>query len=446
LVWFFPQSSQLDAAPARRFETSLGAFVVPALRRSGVEHTLGGTRPLSVSLVGSLPPVKGVSAYTTHLLEGLAADPDVKLDFIGFKSIYPRWAYPGGEPDEPGLAPVHLTGVRQRNMLAWYNPISWLRAGFTARGEIVHAQWWSYVLAPVYIAMLSAARLRGKRVLITVHNVAPHEEGFVKRLLNRTALRLGHAYIVHSEQNRATLQQVLGRRAGPISVVPHGVLESPRTGMTRAAAREKLALSHDARVVLCFGNIRPYKGVDILLRAFADVVAAEPNAVLVIAGKPWTDWAIYDTLIDDLGIRDHVRLTLDYIPTADIEPYFVAADVIALPYTHFDAQSGVGTRALPFGRPLVVSNVGGLPELVLDPEAIVEPHDPAALAAALLRVLRDEQTRDRMSVDSLTLAASLGWDVIAKRTAALYAALSGQTDTAGQDEQARAHVAGAPKT
>jgi glycosyltransferase involved in cell wall biosynthesis len=397
---------------------------------------------VTASLVGTLPPVKGVSAYTAHLLDALAREPSAGVEFIGFRRIYPRRAYPGGDPDEAGMAAPVFDDVRVRNDITWYNPLTWIGAGFHARGDVVHAQWWSYALAPVYVTALGIARLRGKRVLLTVHNVAPHEGGLVKRALNRVVFRLAHGFVVHSEQNRRELARIIGAGAR-IDVLPHGALETPRTGMSRLTARARLGIAPDARVVLCFGNIRPYKGVEVLLRAFARVARDDDRAVLVIAGKPWEDWAPYARLIDELGIGHRVRCFLDYVPTPEIEPYFVAADVVALPYTHFDAQSGVGTRALPFGRPLVVTNTGGLPELVMEPEAVVPPSDADALAAALARVLGDAALRDRMAVDSLTIAGSLSWDRIALRTAEIYARIAGTPIAADVDEQQVVEATGA---
>jgi glycosyltransferase involved in cell wall biosynthesis len=386
-------------------------------------------RGFSVSIVGSLPPVKGVSAYTLSLLEALDEHGQLEVNFVGFRGIYPHWAYPGGSPIEPnGKSPL-LLGVRHRRPMSWYNPFSWAWAGLRMRGRLVHVQWWSYALAPIYMTTLGLARLRRKRIVMTVHNVEPHETGMLKRFLNRQVFRFAHHFIVHSEANKTTLQRLLRCDPGRISVLPHGVLDTPRTGMNRAQARRKLGIAGEAHVILCFGNIRPYKGVDVLLRAFANVCLNEPQALLVIAGQPWGDWAPYQTLIDELGIGARVHRRLEYIPSDEIEPYFVAADVVALPYTHFDAQSGVGTRALPFGRPLVVTNTGGLPELVLDEEAVVPAGDAEALARSLLRIIGDAAIRDRMSVESLALAASLGWEAIAERTVEIYAAVLGDEGT-----------------
>jgi len=419
-----------DAAPqspdtVRAFGTASQAL--------GVEHGRPASpRRVSVSMLASLPPAKGVSPYTTHLVSALAARPDVALDVHAFRAIYPRRAYPGGDPDDAAALLPAFEGVDVRRDLSWRNPLGWLRTGFGLRGEVVHAQWWSYALAPVYLTVLGVARLRRKRVVMTVHNVAAHEDALWKRLLHRAVLKLAHRYIVHSDANAAALRALVGERAA-IDVVPHGVLDTPRRGVGRSAARASLGIPGGARVVLCFGHIRPYKGIDVLLQAFAEVAREHPDAWLLIAGQPWVDWEPYSALINELGIRERVVTDLRFIPTDEVERYFVAADVVALPYTRFDAQTGVGTRALPFGTPLVVTATGGLSELVRDPEAVVPPGDAPALARALSRVLGDRGVAEQMAVDSLAVAATLGWERIAARTAAVYADAAGVPQLAADD-------------
>ena len=186
-------------------------------------------------------PSRGSRPTRRQLLGALAREPAANIEFVGFRRIYPRRAYPGGDPNEPGAETPAFEGVRVRNNVTWYNPLSWIAAGLTARGDVVHAQWWSYALAPMYITMLGIARMRGKRVLLTVHNVAPHEDGRVKRALNRVVFRLGHHYIVHSEQNRRELARIVGDPTR-ISVLPHGMLETPRSGMSRVDGARRSGL------------------------------------------------------------------------------------------------------------------------------------------------------------------------------------------------------------
>jgi glycosyltransferase involved in cell wall biosynthesis len=390
----------------------------------------GQLSKLRVSVIGTLPPVKGISAYSLHLAEALSRDPGVSLEFVGFSTIYPKWVYPGSEPSEPGASAPGLQDVRVRNLLTWYNPASWLQAGLTLQGDVVHAQWWSEVLAPIYATVLGIARLRGKRVVMTVHNIAPHEDGWLKCLAGRLALRFAHAYIVHSERNRSRLEDLVGTRK-PIAVRRHGALETPRSGLSPAAAREVLGLNAEAKVILCFGYVRRYKGIDVLLRAFAEVVRAEPSATLVVAGEPWVDWSPYDALIERLGIRDRVRLFLNFIPGNEVEAFFVSADVVVLPYLSFDSQSGAGARALPFGRALLVTDIGGLPELTRNSAAVVPAGDSVGLAEALLRIVQDDNLRDRLAADSLAVARELGWDAIAAATIDFYRSVLAREGTRG---------------
>ena len=382
------------------------------------------SRDLSVTLIGTLPPTRGLSPYTSHLLAALDSLPDIEIEFIGFRSLYPRRLYPGGDIVDPTAHAPDFPRVRIRNLLAWYNPFSWVWAGLTCRGRIIHAQWWSYILAPVYVVVLGLARLRRRRIVLTLHNVTPHETSRWRRLMNRLVLWLPHHFIVHSEQNKELLVSSLKCDPRRVSVVPHGTLSVPSTGLTRAQARAKLGLAEGCRAVLFFGHIRPYKGLDVLLRAFRLVSGVVEDAVLIMAGMPWADSEPPDRLIRDLGLEARVLTSFRFIPEGEVEAFFAASDVVVLPYTRFDAQSGAGTLALSFGKPLVVTAVGGLPELAGDARAVVPPNDPEALAQAIRAVLEDAELRARLQEESRKLARLFGWDNVAVKTREVYATLA----------------------
>lgn len=379
---------------------------------------------LSVTMIGTLPPWRAAAPYTKHLVEALETVDGVELEFYDFAALYPPFLYPGGEPMDKGAKRPRFRRVAVRRMLAWYNPFTWLRAGFGLRGRVVHAQWWSYVLAPVYLAVLGLARLRGRKVVLTLHNIEPHEGGRWRRALCRSVLRLGDAYIVHTEANAAALATAEPKAAGRTYVVPHGLIEVAGGGqLTQGEARRGLGLPQSGRVVLAFGNIRPYKGLDVLLRALRLVVDAGHEVTLVVAGQPWGSFEPYEQLIKQLGLRGHVRTWLEFLPDEQLAPFFVAADVAVYPYTHFDAQSGAATAALSLGVPIVVSDVGGLPELAGDARAVVRPNDPQALAESLITVLSDDLLRERLAADARERARGLDWDAIALRTAEVYRAV-----------------------
>ena len=397
--------------------------------------TNGRARPLRVTLISTLPPNVGIADYTGHLVRGLGGVPEVSLDVIDFSSLYPSRLYPGGKTLDLSAQPIDLPNVQVRKLLAWYNPLSWVWAGLTARGDVVHAQWWSYVLAPVYTVVLSLARLRRKRIVMTVHNALPHEGGVIRRVLNRAALSLASTYIVHDTKSQALLRKQVGSRKR-IAVIPHGILEAVGAPIDRGDARRALDLPDSAKIVLHFGNIRAYKGLDDLIRAFANVRRSVPEALLLIAGNPWEDWSSYQLLIDELGIEAAVRTHLTFIPADQVRTFFSSADVVVLPYKHFDAQSGVGARALYHSRALIVSDVGGLPDLVEDPRAIVPAGDVASLGHAIEAVLTQDSFRSRLEEQSTRRAGELNWDAIARSTASLYAEVLGYKDAAPAPDSA----------
>ena len=241
---------------------------------------------MKVTFIGTLPPIKGMSPYCLELVTELSKH--VEVEFIGFKKLYPDFLYPGGATvdDQNYRTPV-VENKKTRSILAYYNPFVWIWAGLTARGDIVHAQWWSYVLAPVYIVILSILKIRKKRVIITVHNVFPHEGGKLNRLLNSIVLHLGNAFIVHDSVNKVKLSSVYGFSEDNIFVVPMGIFHTEGIeGFNRNDSRKYLNIPQDREVILSFGNIREYKGLDVLIEAFSLVAKERDKVLLLIAGQP----------------------------------------------------------------------------------------------------------------------------------------------------------------
>lgn len=392
---------------------------------------------MRVTVLSSLPPQKGITPYTVHLLEALATVEGLRAEALGFRSLYPRFAYPGGAPD--ANAPAAELPVRARRPLAWYSPLSWVRAGAGVRSEVLHVQWWSWVLAPPTAVVMLLARLRGKRVVVTAHNVAPHERGRVKRWLNAAVLRLAHHIIVHAERNRTELI-AQGFDAVAISVVPMGAQRMPGIAAgsgRRERARSTLRIERDARVVLLFGNLRPYKGVDVLLRAAALARGRVAGIQVIIAGALWKDCPDPRDLARGLGIDDAVILRTEYVPDDNVPALFDAADVVVFPYVHFDGQSAAAALALSSGRAMIVSDVGGLPELVRDGRAIVPAGDGVALADALAAVLLDDGLRAKLEADAELVRAGLSWSDIGARTADVYRRVLGRTAPPIADEPSR---------
>ena len=174
------------------------------------------------------------------------------------------------------------------------------------------------------------------------------------------------------------------------------------------------------RVMLLFGAVRSYKGYETALSAFAGVIAKIPECRLIIAGKLWENWEPYQDLINRLNLAKHISTYLEYIPAGEVYRFFTAADLVVLPYHQFDSQSGVGATAISFRKPLIVTRVGGLPDLVADPRFVVPPQDSSALADAIIECLSNPDQMKSMTAGADMVAQNLRWPVIAEKTWAVY--------------------------
>ena len=376
--------------------------------------------PQKVAMLGSLPPLRALSSYCLSL--SLALAEHCNMAFISFKKIYPAFLYPGGDLKEDDTFPsIDNPRLNVRRRLTWYNPLTWMTEGLLAQGELLHAQWWTSFLGPVYFVVLIGFKLRRKPVVITVHNVLSHEKISFHKMVSGILFKLCDHFIVHSASNETQLQKYFNIPADRISNIPHGPLEFQIQGsINRETARQQFGFRTSDKVLLLFGAIRPYKGTDTALKAFAKVVKKVPDARLLIAGKLWEPWERYDAMIKDLDVAEYVKMHLNYIAADEVGRFFVAADLVVLPYHHFDAQSGVGATALAFGKPMIVCDTGGLPDFVGDPFYVVPPKDAATLAEKIIVCLNDPSRLAKMSEDSKMIADRISWKAIAEKTLSVY--------------------------
>jgi glycosyltransferase involved in cell wall biosynthesis len=319
----------------------------------------------------------------------------------------------GDVPDAPGVrvreafyrwAPAR---ARRAARLAQHVP-DMLRYARAARAaDVVHFQW----LPVQYADALLLPRVHPR--LLTAHDVLPREPRPGQLAGQRRLYERMDAIVVHSEHGAARLRDELRLDPARVHVIPHGAL----TGLTEqpASAAPPPELTGDGPIVLFFGLLRAYKGVDVLLDAWrrAD---RPPGAKLWIAGMPRMDVSAVRGPDVDTALR--------FVSGAELAGAFRAADVVVLPYREID-QSGVLFTALAFGRPLILSAVGGFPEVAATGAAeLVPPGDADALARALSALLADAGRRERMAAAARAAAGGpYGWDAIAHRTLELYAAL-----------------------
>ncbi len=339
------------------------------------------------ALIGPTYPYRGgIAHYTTLLAEHLRQEHEVLL--VSFAQQYPSWLFPGKSDKDPSARPLR---TEAEFLLDGLNPLTWWRTLRRLRQwqpEVVIMQWWVPFWAPAWAVLARGIkRLPTRpRLLFICHNVLPHEEGRLQRLLPWLAkLTWGPAdsFVVHSQADGALLHRILPSANYQVTPLP------TYAGLGAAEPVDFPFTVPDDRPLLLFaGFVRPYKGLDVLLEAMALV---ERPLHLLIAGEFWQGAAAYRAQIERLGIVDAVTLVDEYLSNEVLAACFQRADVVVLPYRSA-TQSGIIQLAFGQGKPVITTSVGGLPEVVRHGETglVVPPEDPAALAAAIEHFFAEE--------------------------------------------------------
>jgi D-inositol-3-phosphate glycosyltransferase len=362
---------------------------------------------VKIVLLGAAYPYRGGIAHFTETLyrKLVARGNDVRV--VTFTRQYPSFLFPGTSQTESTPATDPIPTERLLDTL-W--PPSWWRTArriADERPDLLVPRFWMPFFAPSLGMVCRLVRRRGVRVAAILDNVIPHERRPGDRALTRFFLRQCDSFLVLSESVARDLQSL--RPGAPCVRLYHPIYDIFGEPEERAAARRALGLGDDENVLLFFGTIRRYKGLDTLLDALP-LVLREVPVTLLVAGEFYGGEERTREKIRRLGIESAVRLSGAYVPTSEVPRYFAAANVVVQPYVSA-TQSGVAQVAFQFGRPLIVTDVGGLGEVVPDGEAglVVPPEDPPALARAIVRFLR-EGLETRLTEGVLRERKKYTWD------------------------------------
>jgi glycosyltransferase involved in cell wall biosynthesis len=318
-------------------------------------------------------------------------------------------------------------------VLAYY--VRLLRYARMAKPQVFHIlwnnkfEWFDRTLLMLYYKSLR------KKIVLTVHNVNAGWRDGTDSLLNHVTLkaqyRLAHRIFVHTEKMKAELRAVYGVHESKVSVIPFGINNAvPQTDLTTMEARRRLGVSPDEKILLFFGSIAPYKGLEYLVDAF-ERVAASPDYRLVIAGSPKKGfeeyWTRIETAIRGSKCSAQILQRITFIPDDETEVYFKAADVLILPYTEI-FQSGVLFLGYSFGLPVIASDVGSLKDDIAEGRTgfVVPPNDAAELARAIESYFGSQLFHDLNDRRSDILAYALerhSWTIVGSLTEDVYAGL-----------------------
>jgi D-inositol-3-phosphate glycosyltransferase len=310
-----------------------------------------------------------------------------------------------------------------------------LNYALTARPKIFHILWNNKFEFFDRTALMLFYKLLGKKIIFTAHNVNAAQRDAKDSWWNRATLkfqyRLCDHIFVHTEKMKRELFSSFGIPEKKVTVIPFGINQTvPYTTLTPESARQKLELKPSDKVILFFGNIAPYKGLEILVDAFADAIKLDTDLRLVVAGRPKGEeiyWRELSEKINRSPARAKMILKIEYVPDAETEIYFKAADVLVLPYTHI-FQSGVLVLGYNFGLPAIAADVGSLREEIIEGKTgfVFEPKNVRDLGRVIQNYFASNlyfELMDRRAEIQNFANERYAWSKVADTTTTVYSNL-----------------------
>lgn len=373
-------------------------------------------KTLRICILGPAYPYKGgIAAFNERLASELMAYGH-HVDILTYTLQYPKFLFPGQSQMSSDPAPEQLQIKRGIHSM---NPINWAVQGLKYRGQydLIITEFWLPVMGVSLASIIRLMRAKKGKVIALVHNLIPHEKRPGDKWFTKYFMHSADAYMTMSKKVKADVEAM--QTGKEVTFVAHPIYDSYGDPIPRSAACQHLGLDPDLEYVLFFGYIRKYKGLDLLMEAFAKAQKQRKQLRLLVAGEFYTDEAAYQEQIDALGIRDQVILRNAFISNAEVKYYFSAADLVAQTYRSA-TQSGISQLAIHFEKPLLSTHVGGLPETVREGKTgYLVPVDTDAIAEAMLRFV-EEKRAEAFSEEVRIFKKEFAWSTYVDRLLELY--------------------------
>jgi glycosyltransferase involved in cell wall biosynthesis len=357
--------------------------------------------------------LSAMSYYTTRITNALAGR--FQVAFIPMRQLIPTFLYPGrSRVGSTSTRVGYEPSVTVMKGIDWYwgqNIIRDLYRVGRWKPDVVIFEWWTGTVLHTYLAIALVARLQGASVIVEFHEVLDTGEERIPAarawvwLVGRPFFRLASAFVIHSESDRIPLDKRYGLRGRSCVIVPHGpndhhAAQQLNGALTPTSSRVAPA---DSLNLLFFGIIRPYKGLEDLIRAFESLDDDEVQHYwLTVVGETWEGWDLPIRLIEQSRHRARITLVNRFVRDDEVVAHFAGADAVVLPY-HRSSASSPASVAMSNGLPLVITAVGGLPAAVADYEGaiLIPPRQPLLLRDAIRRLpdMRGQRYKDPHSWD-----------------------------------------------
>ncbi len=341
----------------------------------------------NIIIIGPAYPLRGGLATFDQRLAREFQQQGHTCSIYSFSLQYPAFLFPGTTQYSTEPPPE---GIDIRTRINSVNPLNWIGVGKELRNlrpDIIVVRYWLPFMGPALGTILRKVKKnRHTRIIAITDNVLPHEKRPGDFQFTRYFLKSCDAFVTMSDKVMQDLRRFEPLK--PAKQVLHPLYDNFGPAISKAEARQRLGIPLQDKVLLFFGFIRKYKGLDILLEAMADQRIRQLEIRLLIAGEYYGDEKTYEELIEKLGIRSSLLLHTGFIADSDVRYYLCAADAVVQPYRNA-TQSGVTPLAYHFEKPMIVSNVGGLPSLVPHGKVgLVAEANPPALAEAILQFFK----------------------------------------------------------
>ena len=346
---------------------------------------------MKVIVVGTAHPYRGgIAAFTDRLATEFVKE-DADIEVVTFKLQYPSFLFPGKTQYSDAKAPGGFPIERKVNSI---NPLNWIKVGKEIRKknpDLVIFTYWMSFFAPCFGKIARVIkRNRHTKCIGLIHNMIPHEKSLLDKLLPPYFIKSMDGFVALS---KSVLDDVksLDNQEKPKCFVPHPLYDHFGEIMERDEAIKHLNLDANYHYMLFFGLVRAYKGLDLLINAFADDRLRKYPVKVIVAGEFYDDPKPYFEQIEKLGLQDKLIIVNQYISDEDVKYYFNVSDIIVQPYKSA-TQSGVTQVAYHFEKPMLVTNVGGLGEIIPNGKVgyVVDPN-PSSIADALVDFYENER-------------------------------------------------------
>jgi glycosyltransferase involved in cell wall biosynthesis len=331
-------------------------------------------------LLGPVWPYRGGISHNSAIIAEALINQGHEILLISFRRQYPHWLYPGRSDQDNSQNPLKTPA---KYILDPLSPWTWKKGSdlvLAYKPDLVIVQWWTIFWSIPFAYISRYLHNHGVRVAYMVHNVTSHEKQIMDRIFTRLALSSAQDFIVFSEIEYQKIQRLLPGKRVILSHLPIYSFGNSNH-LTKVSARKSLNLSNKEIILLFFGIVRPYKGLNILLKAMGRLKDKGITPYLAIVGEFWKEKQDYLDLITQSGIQAQVRIEDRYVPNEEADLWFRAADVLIAPYTHGVTQSAVASLALGYSMPIIVTTqvARGLEKPDQNTVYVVPPDDIEAL-------------------------------------------------------------------